>query len=419
MLADSAAVRARRWPALENHGSRPGGAAGAVRRPGHGRAPQRHRAARRCSTRRCPSAAAARLRGVSRVAAVPARRRRSRRAILPARGAARACRRFAATAALSGRVRLVAGRPAAPGHGSRAPVRGRRPRRPQPREPLGRGGRAGAHPEPVGGPAAGAHHGDRPRPRAQRGHPGGDGGRRARGGPPRPGRCWPTRRCAASSAWPSRWAGTTWKSSASARWRRSLEDGAAHGRARAPGGGDAAPAPRLRAHRRSLPGRGGRAPRRGAHVPRRDRAAAPGPGAPRLRGERLARAAHAAHLDPRASWRRSRTARWRSRPPPSRFLGKIRAHADRMAALVERPAGAVAAGVGRAAAALGARRRRPRWRTTWWRPSPSWPSGRDTSSSARRPAARPPSSATPTGCADPGEPGRERDQVHAGGRPRP
>ena len=48
-----------------------------------------------------------------------------------------------------------------------------------------------------------------------------------------------------------------------------------------------------------FPGAEGTPHGRGAHLPRRHRAPAGGPGAARLRGQRVARAAHAAHLDPR------------------------------------------------------------------------------------------------------------------------
>ena len=74
--------------------------------------------------------------------------------------------------------------------------------------------------------------------------------------------------------------------------------------------------PRLHDHGRALPRRGGRAARRRAHLQRRDRAPARRAHAPRLRGQRLARAAHAAHLDPRLRrGARGRRGRRAGRPP--------------------------------------------------------------------------------------------------------
>ena len=59
----------------------------------------------------------------------------------------------------------------------------RQPGHAHPGAPERRARGAGAHPEPVRGPAPGAAHRERPRPRAQRGHPLRHGGRGARGGP--------------------------------------------------------------------------------------------------------------------------------------------------------------------------------------------------------------------------------------------
>ena len=130
-------------------------------------------------------------------------------------------------------------------------------------------------------------------------------------------------------------AATTSRRSASARWARSSR------RCSGPASGSAveveilAAAARLHRHRRALPRRRGRAARRRAHLPRRDRA----PAARRASGATSwpTPRTSCARRSPRsaASSRRSRTAPWTSPAPPSASSGKIRTHADRMAALVE------------------------------------------------------------------------------------
>jgi HAMP domain-containing protein len=99
------------------------------------------------------------------------------------------------------------------------------------------------------------------------------------------------------------------------RGRAGPGGGAPHGPAPDPGGPDPPPAAHLRPAGRSVPGPGGDAARRGADLPGRDGAAARGRGPPRLRRQRIARAAHAPHVDPRLRGGPGRRRRWRSRPP--------------------------------------------------------------------------------------------------------
>ena len=107
--------------------------------------------------------------------------------------------------------------------------------------------------------------------------------------------------------------------------------------------------------------------------------------APRLRGERLARAAHAAHLDPRL--RRGARGRRQGRARHRRALPRQDPHPRRPHGGARRgPARAVAARVERARARAGRDAARPRWPPTWWRPSRSRP--RASRSALRHEAAR-------------------------------
>ena len=75
--------------------------------------------------------------------------------------------------------------------------------------------------------------------------------------------------------------------------------GVEDGRAQRGGGGAPASAPGLPDHRLTLPRQRGDPAGRRPDLSRRHRAAARGPGAARLRGQRVPRAAHAPHLHPR------------------------------------------------------------------------------------------------------------------------
>ena len=112
-------------------------------------------------------------------------------------------------------------------------------------------------------------------------------------------------------------------------------------------------AARLRPDRGPLPRRGGRAARRR----RSPSTTSPSGGASSRSGATswpTPRTSCARRSPPSAdSWRRSRTARVNEPATPQRFLGKIRIHADRMAALVEDLLELSPPRVGRAAAAVG------------------------------------------------------------------
>ena len=129
-------------------------------------------------------------------------------------------------------------------------------------------------------------------------------------------------------------AATTWRRCASARSAALVEEVLRTGRAARGRGRRAPPAARVRAGRRALPGHGGRArtarcspsttsPTAGAWS---RSAATSWPTPPTSCARRSPRSA--------GSWRRWRTARWTSPRTRQRFLGKIRVHAERMAALV-------------------------------------------------------------------------------------
>ena len=99
-----------------------------------------------------------------------------------------------------------------------------------------------------------------------------------------------------------------------------------------------------------------------------------------------------------------------------RFLGKIRTHADRMAALVDDLLELSRLESGERPPLRGASCPR-RWWRTWWRPSRRLAQTAGHPARARRRPRRPWWSPTGPGAAHPREPGGERDQVHAGRGP--
>ena len=168
-------------------------------------------------------------------------------------------------------------------------------------------------------------------------HPLRDGRRRPRRRPPGhrdPRQPEPRRRRMRPRA--RRSAATTWRSIRQREVGALVEEVLRSGeRARGRGGDPASCGASSRSPPCPSPASRGRPARRRAHLQRRDRAAAARarsgatswPTPPTSCARRSPRSA--------ASWRRSRTAPWTSRSTAQRFLGKIRTHADRMAALVE------------------------------------------------------------------------------------
>ena len=296
----------------------------------------------------------------------------------------------------------------------RPPVRGGQPGRPHPGRPRRRARRAGAHHQPVRRPAAGAAGGDRPRPGAHRRHPVRDGRRRARGRPPRR---------TVILANPSLRAGHGLAATPSGRHYLEVIRQREVGRADRGRAAQRASAARPRSSSSSC-GASSRSRRCPSPASRARRTARCSPSTTRPSGGGSSASAATSWPTPRtscarrsprsaASSRRWRTARSGSPSSAQRFLGKIRTHADRMAALVRRPARAVAARVGRARAGCGGDAAVARWRRTWWPRSPASPRA-STSRCVHEDRRRPGGGHRPRAAAPhPREPRRQRGQVHA------